>query len=187
VYPYPTRDDSLIAFASSIGAEIAGHRKEGRYSLSPASLLNISVGTRLVLPSPNGAALSLSARDTPTLAGCFRNASTVAKAAMKFGNRIAVIPAGERWQDDGSLRPSIEDLLGAGAIISCLSGKLSPEAQLASKAFVSLQNDLFNILLNCSSGKELQDIGYPEDIRLCSQINTDKCAPILINGAYQST
>jgi 2-phosphosulfolactate phosphatase len=186
VYPYPTRDTSLITFASSVGAEIAGHRKEGGYSLSPASLLHIPAGTGLVLPSPNGAALSLSTGNALTLAGCFRNASAVATAAMKFGNRIAVIPAGEKWQEDGSLRPSIEDLLGAGAIINCLSGKLSPEAQLAAQAFSSSQNDLFNILFNSCSGKELQAMGYPEDIRLCSEINADDCSPTLVNGAYKS-
>ena len=45
-------------------------------------------------------------------------------AALAQGAAVAVIPAGERWPD-GSLRSSIEDLIGAGAVIEAL-GSLLP-------------------------------------------------------------
>src|SRR5512132_133426 len=59
VYPYRWKDASSRAFAESKGAVLAGGRgTDSNYSLSPASLLEIPAGSRLVLPSPNGAALS---------------------------------------------------------------------------------------------------------------------------------
>lgn len=157
-------------------------RKESRYSLSPQSLTRIPPGFRIVLPSPNGA--TLAARPTPVLAGCLRNARAVAEAAQKFGPKIAVIPAGERWLDDHSLRPSFEDLVGAGAIISHLSGKLSPEATSAVSAFQNARKGLFEYLRQCSSGKELIELGFPEDINLASQLDASNSAPILIEGAF---
>lgn len=55
VFPYQWKDDSAKAFARSVGAELADSRGSGSsYSLSPASLMSIDRGTRLVLPSPNG-------------------------------------------------------------------------------------------------------------------------------------
>jgi len=57
------------------------------------------------------------------------------KAAMNwYGTKIAVIPAGERWQD-GNLRPAWEDLITAGSILSYLDGSRSPEAEAAISAF----------------------------------------------------
>src|SRR5512143_1945703 len=165
VVPYLWRDDRAAEFAASIGAELAEpQRSKGRYSLSPESLMRITPGTRLVLPSPNGATLTLAARPTPVLAGCLRNARAVALAATRYGARIAVIPAGERWKDDHSLRPSFEDLVGAGAIISHLTGSLSPEAAGAVAAFQATRSDLDKYLSECSSGKELIERGYPADV-----------------------
>jgi 2-phosphosulfolactate phosphatase len=111
VFPYQWQDESAKEFAQSVGAELAHKRGSDGYSLSPASLIQISKGTRLVLPSPNGSALSLATKATVTLTGCLRNSKAVALAAMNYGQHITVIPAGERWSD-GSLRPSFEDLMG---------------------------------------------------------------------------
>ena len=128
VYPYARRDETAQAYAASIGAVCAEPRwTQSGFSLSPSSLKAIPPGTRIVLPSPNGSALTLVAKPIPVLAGCLRNAAAVAAAAGKFGRKIAVIPAGERWREDGSLRPSFEDLVGAGAIISRLTGIQSPD------------------------------------------------------------
>src|SRR5882672_5006446 len=95
VFPYRWRDDTARAYAVSVGAILADPgRHPSRYSLSPASLTRIPEGTRLVLPSPNGATLTLAAPLTPVLAGCLRSAG-----ALTYGRKIAVIPAGERWKD----------------------------------------------------------------------------------------
>jgi 2-phosphosulfolactate phosphatase len=184
VFPYRYRDDSAADYARSIDAELAGPRGKSRYSLSPASLIDIPEGTRLVLPSPNGSTLTLSTGDTPTLAGCLRNCKAVALAAMRCGRRICVIPAGERWRDDDSLRPAYEDLIGAGAIIHYLGGTRSPESEAAVAAFQYSRDSLAVLLRSCSSGRELVELGFEHDIPIIEQVDVSNCVPMLRNGAY---
>jgi 2-phosphosulfolactate phosphatase len=81
------------------------NRSQPGYTLSPASLRSLPMGSSLVLPSPNGATLALATGSTPTFAGCLRNARAVAEAASRHGRRVAVVASGERWAD-GSLRPA---------------------------------------------------------------------------------
>lgn len=185
VFPYRWKDESRIAFAKSVEAELAEPRGKSRYSLSPVSLLQVPPDARLVLPSPNGSTLTLSTGQTPTFAGCLRNSKAVALAATRYGQHIAVIPAGERWNEDNSLRPSFEDLVGAGAIIRHLTGTVSPEARLAVDAFRATASNLLTRLKECSSGKELIARGFEDDIVLIAQMDVDDCAPILKDGAYR--
>ncbi len=185
VYPYKSKDDSRIDFASSVNAELAGPRGKSKYSLSPVSLMSLPEGIRLVLPSPNGSTLSLATGGTPTLAGCLRNAKAVAQAASTLGSRVSVIPCGERWKEDGSLRPSFEDLVGAGAIIRHLPGSKSPEAQAAVAAFLAAESDLCAMLKQSSSGKELIAMGFEDDIPPTAEVDVDDCVPILKGGAYR--
>lgn len=183
VFPYQWNDESAKAFAQSVSAELADKRGSGSYSLSPASLISLAQGTRLVLPSPNGSSLSLATASTPTLAGCLRNCRTVALAAMSYGRRISVISAGEKWSD-GSLRPSFEDFIGAGAILSYLEGSLSPEAQSAVAAYRGVCQSLKHLMKQCGSGQELIVRGFEQDVDLASEINVSDCVPTLVNGAY---
>jgi 2-phosphosulfolactate phosphatase len=185
VFPSLWKDEGAAKFAASINAELADpKRTKGKYSLSPESLMHIPPGTRIVLPSPNGATLSLKAKPTPVLAGCLRNARAVALAAMKYGTKIAIIPAGERWKDDHSLRPSFEDFIGAGSIISHLTGRLSPEALSAVAVFREVKPMLGKYLRQCSSGKELIERGFSEDVDLASQLDISDSVPILFDDAF---
>jgi 2-phosphosulfolactate phosphatase len=185
VFPYRRKDQSAAVFAASVGAIVADARRgSAGYSLSPQSLVDLPPGTRLVLPSPNGATLSLGTGMTPTLAGCLRNERAVAAAAQRYGRRIAVIPAGERWHSDGSLRPALEDWVGAGAIISHLAGTLSPEAQAAATTFRGVQSDIAGLLQACGSGQELLARGFARDVALASALNVSACVPVFRDGAY---
>lgn len=185
VYPFRGEMKRAREFTHSVGAVLAEKSRDAKYSLSPRSMLSVSKGTRIVLPSPNGSTLSLATGKTPTLAGCLRNARAVAETANEYGNRIAIIPAGERWPD-GSLRPSFEDLIGAGAIINYLNGKCSPEALVTKSAFAAVKENLATQLLQCGSGKELIERGFKEDVLLASELNTSDCVPLLHNGAYRA-
>lgn len=183
VYPY--RGEQAAEFAESLNAILADRRRNTQFSLSPHSLMELPIDTRLVLPSPNGSTLSLSTGDAATLAGCLRNAAAVARAAQNLGTPIGVIAAGERWPD-GSLRPSLEDMLGAGAIIHHLHGTHSPEAHAAEAVFLAHRKNLHDCLSTCGSGVELIDKGFPQDVALASALNASDNAPRLIDGAYQT-
>lgn len=187
VYPFRWKDASRAQnYADSIEAELAGRRgSKSRFSLSPISMLDASAGTRLVLPSPNGSNLTLSTGKAVTLAGCLRNCRVVAKAAKQYGKLIAVIPAGERWKHDNSLRPAIEDLIGAGAIIHHLVGEISPEAQVAVAAFQHTSHDLFSTLRECASGKELAETGFEKDIELAAELDVSDSIPVFRDSAYR--
>lgn len=179
VLPYRWRDNSAEAFAASKGALLAAPRSaHGEYSLSPASLQSIPAQTALVLPSPNGSTLCLDTSGSMILTTCLRNSTAVAARARAFGPRIAVIPAGEQWSD-GSLRPAIEDLIGAGAVLAELPGRLSPEAELAVAAFERFRHNLHDVLARCGSGRELLERGFVRDVELAAEYASSSSAPVL--------
>lgn len=183
VLPYPSSDPDAARFAERHRALLAGPRG-ARYSLSPASVLNAPVGSRLVLPSPNGAAVSLEAATRgPVLGGCLRNRSAVCARAIQLGGPFAIIPAGERWPD-GSLRPALEDLLGAGAIAAMLPGTRSPEAEAAVAAFEAMANRLTHALAACASGRELIERGYPDDVTMAAELDGATVAYELLDGRF---
>lgn len=185
VFPWRFKDEMARDYAHARGALLAGARgaASATYSLSPASLLTVSAGVRLVLPSPNGSTLSLATGGTPTLAGCLRNSRAVAAYAGRLGRRVAVIPCGERWPDD-RLRPAVEDLIGAGAIISHLAGSKSPEARAAQAVFAASRTDLARIISASASGQELIQRGFTADVDCSSHLDCSESAPFLRGESY---
>lgn len=188
VYPFGWGDEGAADFARGIGGELVGLGHE-RLRFSAAAMLTVRAGARLVLPSPNGGALSALAAGAPVVfAGCLRNARAVAAAAGRAGQRVAVIPAGERWREDAhgdrSLRPAAEDLIGAGAILDRLPGRRSPEAELAVVAFRAARDRLPAFLLACSSGREHAAKGTEGDVALAAQLDVSDFAPRLVAGEY---
>jgi len=175
ILPYPWNDASAAEFARTHAAELAGRRRQARYSLAPESYLEAPEGLRCVLPSPNGAQVTLAARMVPVLlAGSLRNARAVAEAAQQQGSSFNVIPAGERWLD-GSLRPALEDWLGAGAILRWLPGSRSPEAESAVALFERHCESLAETLDQCGSGRELSTRGQDRDKLIAGQLDVSSC------------
>ena len=184
VLPYPWSDQRAPVYARRQGALLAGPRGTSEYSLSPASLRRVPSGSRIVLPSPNGSAICFGSSASRILTGCLRNRAAVVELAQSFKRPIAIIAAGERWPDE-SLRPSLEDLLGAGAIISALSGERSPEAHAAAMTFES-NRDLAGTLQKCASGVELSERGFSDDVAMAAQIDVDGRATMLEGGAFSA-
>jgi 2-phosphosulfolactate phosphatase len=187
VLPYAWRDGDAAAYAAERDAVLAGARDElgGIYSLAPASLLEAPAGLRLVLPSPNGSAIAFAARAGAmrVAAGSLRNAAQVAAWAERSGTQIVVVPAGERWPN-GSLRPAVEDWIGAGAIVSRLSGRRSPEADAAAAAFERVADKLLEPVSSSSSGRELIERGFRRDVELACALNVSGTVPVLDGDAF---
>jgi 2-phosphosulfolactate phosphatase len=187
VYPYRGPREQAQAYADSVDALLADFNRQTQsgFSLAPSSLVDIPAGTRLVLPSPNGSTLTLATGEVPTYAACLRNFEAVARALTQVGKHISVIPAGERWSD-GTLRPALEDLIGAGAVIQLLPGTRSPEAEMAAAAYRHFADDLRSALLACGSGKELTGRGVGEDVELAAAVGVSNAVPRLVDGAYRN-
>ncbi|HEX5403584.1 MAG TPA: 2-phosphosulfolactate phosphatase [Pseudonocardiaceae bacterium] len=188
ILPLPWRDERAAAAAKAAGAVLGGERS---WSLRPASLLDIPAGTLLALPSPNGATLCTRAAATGTrvLAGCLRNARSVAGQALAAagGRPVGVIAAGERWPsvDGRPLRPAVEDMLGAGAIVAAMrvlgGGTASAEAAVAASAALAV-DDMAAMIAACSSGRELIGWDHPQDVELAGELDVSTAAPVLVDG-----
>jgi 2-phosphosulfolactate phosphatase len=186
VYPYRWRDATAAAFADDVQALLADGRDPAGPSLSPLSMATLPPGTSLVLPSPNGSTCAVLASETgaQVVAGCLRNAAAVAAWANQAGGPVTVIACGERWPD-GSLRPSLEDLLGAGAILDSMTGDSSPEARAAIAAFRDAAHRLPEALAECASGRELRERGRAADVGYAAQLNASTTVPVLTDGAFR--
>lgn len=168
------------------GAVLAGMRGDGRVSLSPGSYEGVAPGSRVVLPSPNGAAISAAAaaRGARVLAGCIRNAGAVARTVRARlledeGLTAVVLAAGERWPD-GTLRVALEDLAGAARILDALPlERASPEARAA--ASVRTPADA---LADCASARELIERGWGADVTTALEEDGSATVPELVDGWF---
>ena len=195
VRPYPWRDETAEPFARQHDAVLAVGRREaapGMISLSPATVARSRGVQRLVLPSPNGSAISarLAATGATVVGVSLRNAPAAAswvRDRLGDGGTVAVVAAGERWPD-GSLRPAVEDLWGAGSFLHHLvrgtAAEPVPEAGAALAAYRMVADGLSPALHDCVSGRELRDHGFPEDVATAAEFGVSDAVPVLRDGWY---
>lgn len=190
VFPFRWRDERAAAYAEQRDAVLAtGRSVRTGVSLSPASVRASAGVERLVLPSPNGStiAFGLAEAGATVLGASLRNATAVARWLAGRDGPVAVVAAGERWPD-GSLRPAVEDLWGAGAVLAALvdlgvSG-LSPEARVAEQAFRAVADRLPDELAACASGRELVAAGFAADVDVAAELDTSDVVPLLHGDAF---
>lgn len=151
---------------------------------------------RLVLPSPNGSTISQQLKDagSTVLAVSLRNRSaaaawTASKLAEHSLLTVVAIAAGERWTD-GSLRPAVEDLWGAGGFLAALAdrgvGPLSPEARAAAAAYREVADELPGLLHDTAGGRELTAYGFPEDVAIAAEVDASEAVPVLRDGVFRA-
>jgi 2-phosphosulfolactate phosphatase len=192
---FPCADeDAGRRLAEVMSAQLAVSRHEvdasHPWSLSPASIAAAPTVARLVLPSPNGSAISavVGEAGTSVVAGCLRNVAAV--VAWLLGNGygkatapIGVIAAGECWADH-SLRPAIEDLFGGGLVLAGLAAggvPLSAEATVAARSVTGLpRSQVADLVRTSTSGAELSVAGYRDDVELAVDIDADGVVPVML-------
>lgn len=193
VYPGAWHDERAARLAEQVGAVLATGRRgatpDHPWSLSPAALRAAPAPARLVLPSPNGSAIAAAAPEGGTVvAACLRNATPAGRWAAGQGRPVTVVPAGERWPD-GSLRPALEDLLGAGAVVAALAAaapalRLSPEAAAARATWLGT-HDPADAVRACASGRELVLGGFAADVEIALELDASDVVPVLTEGAFR--
>jgi 2-phosphosulfolactate phosphatase len=201
VLPYQWGRESAPSHASIHAATLAVGRHQVNesqpWSLSPASLMSAPdpMNKRLVLPSPNGSTISFEGQGSceRVLVSSLRNARSVASALGSAGygtldKPIVVIASGEQWPDN-TIRPGLEDALGAGYLISLLisaGADASPEAIALSKAWRTTK-DVSRTVHECASGQELIDDGYESDVAVAAQVDVDTSVPVLVAAKFRHT
>lgn len=193
--------DAAARLAEERGALLAAPRSLSRLSLSPTSIrahAGAHSGRELVLPSPNGSAISehLAGHVPELLAGSLRSASATADWLARHlppSAVVVVIAAGERWPG-GALRPALEDQLGAGAVLAALlrtapgrtRAQLSPEARAAVAVFEAFRDDLPGELAESASGRELVLRGFEADVALAAELDASRVAAHFSDGAFRA-
>ncbi|MEU4565938.1 2-phosphosulfolactate phosphatase [Micromonospora sp. NPDC023956] len=197
VHPFPWGEQAAD-YALRVGAVAAVGRhqvtRDHPWSLSPAALRTAPVVPDLVLPSPNGSAICAAASATglPVVAACLRNADAVGHWLRGRGYGtvdapIGVVASGERWPD-GSLRPSVEDQLGAACVLDALSGVpggLSIEAAMALAALASTP-DVPAAVRGCVSGRELVERGFADDVDIAVEVGVSPVVPVLRHSVFSA-
>lgn len=172
--------------ARAIGATLVRGRnmREGR-TLSPASLLAVDEGERLIMPSDNGSVISHAAlmSGLTVVAGSMRNASAVAEWLTGRFSTVGLVPAGEEWPD-GAMRVCYEDLIGAGAIAAGIADRvgesdMTPDVRAAAAAFRARAS-----LADAPTGRDLVERGFADDVRLAEEVDADPVVPVLRDGRY---
>lgn len=192
VYPYRWRDETAVAYANQYDAVLAVGRSEagpGDLSLSPVTIRQAQGVERLVLPSPNGSTIAhrLSDSGATVIAVSLRNRLAAAdwvyaRIVENPDLKVVAIAAGERWKD-GSLRPAVEDLWGAGGFLSALQvDGLSPEARAAVAAYDAVADEIPALLYDCAGGRELTQYGFPDDVAIAAEVDESWSVPVLRDG-----
>ncbi|MFF0543995.1 2-phosphosulfolactate phosphatase [Nocardia thailandica] len=196
VLPYRWRDETAAAHAAAHGAALAVGRREVSaarpWSLSPAALRAAPFTERLVLPSPNGSAIAASVTGTPVVAASLRNAGAVADWILAQGwgtaaRPVSIVAAGEQWPGTDTLRPAVEDWLGAGAVAAALAaggaGPPSPEALVAAAAHTP-DADLAALVTDSASGRELAGNGFAADVAVAVELGASAAVPVLTPAGF---
>jgi 2-phosphosulfolactate phosphatase len=142
---------------------------------------NRVAGKTVIMTTTSGTAAFARVKGHPyVLVGAFLNAAAVAQTAITLSElnhlNISFALSGKR----GSF--SLEDFLGAGAIIHHFAPKeltYSDTAYASLLAFKHAQFSLYASLCDGTHAKTLIDLGFKDDVLHCTQVNKYNTVPVL--------
>ena len=187
VLPVKTVEEARRIHRSSSEYVLAGERR----GVAPRGFLlgnsplaftkDMVSGRDIILTTTSGTASLTRVRDgRHVLVGALLNAKFGAQEALKIGERVGCGVTLALSGKKGSF--SLEDFLGAGAILDSLhDATLSDAAQAALLAFRGAKGSLYDEIKQGSHAKYLASIGLDEDVRFCSQLNKFEIVPLMEN------
>lgn len=130
----------------------------------------------IVMSTTNGTvAVKAVQRARAILIGAFLNANAVCERAKCYANDILIVCAGT------DRKVSLEDALCAGLLIDILGGgeaaDLTDAARAALLMYTQTADVLDKVAADSNHGRYLHSIGFAEDVRLCTRINTVEIVP----------
>jgi 2-phosphosulfolactate phosphatase len=141
---------------------------------SPEAFLSERVGGKVLLMSTtNGTRAIIAAKSAPTVfVAALVNAGAAADALISTGLDVTLLCSGTEGE------VSLEDILGAGAVIEALGNQgaevqlISDSAQVADFTFQSRRGDLADALLGSRGGRNVVRAGLTKDIAFCARLDS---------------
>jgi 2-phosphosulfolactate phosphatase len=169
------------------------------FSLSPQSFFRAPKNIKVALISPNGARCCRIGKNSKNVfIGCFLNAKTIGKYVEKLSENlqkdVTILAAGDFGLPKKFKRSeveeqfitksnskffSLEDFLGAGAIINEMKLEKNDDAIFAQNCYNSFKKELRKILRETVGGKYLILTNREKDLEYCIKLNRYKCIPKL--------
>ena len=162
--------------------------------LSSAAIHAVEIGTTLRADAEPAATALVDAAGRSgalVLVGGIRNAGAVAAGVLAEQERrgartsVALIAVGEPTAG-AALRFTVEDLLGAGAVIAALADRgidhSSPEAAAACESFRGLRRATRHLLTASGSGRSLAD--GVDDVHAAAAADASNAVPVLRDGHF---
>ena len=182
---------NLHSTSTILCGERGGKRIEGfKLGNSPLEYTEEAVaGKALILTTTNGAvALTKAKHARQCLVTSFVNLSASVEALSALPNiaseHLVILCSGREEQF------SLEDATCAGMLISRLttrfgSSQLSDSARATLSVFRQYGDDIYRTLLESDHGRYLIELGFKEDIRVASEIDSVPLVPILEQTAIK--
>jgi 2-phosphosulfolactate phosphatase len=143
-------------------------------------------GKSIVMLTTNGTAAMVKARYAKNLlVASFINLTSVVNLIQSWKSDVVIVCSGQ------ANRFSLEDTICAGRIISALMENDEDKLQLddSARSAVALDktfgSNVLKMMKHSDHGKRLAEIGFEEDLKFCSQIDSFTSLPILTGGVIK--